>query len=82
VDRRAAGESRPEPRGTQPSSPVFFTCEDVQETYRELSERGVSFVTPPAEMPFGWWAMFEDDESTRYGLHESPALSPSDETGR
>jgi hypothetical protein len=33
-----------------------------------LSERGVRFPTPPTKMDFGWWALFEDHEGTRYAL--------------
>ena len=56
-----------------PHSPVFFGCEDIQETYRQLAARGVSFPAPPSMMPFGWWAMFEDNEGTRYALAQSHA---------
>ena len=66
LSARAADEPRPEVSDELPHSPVFFTCEDIQETYRELVERGVRFPAPPAEMPFGWWSMFEDSEGTRY----------------
>jgi lactoylglutathione lyase len=51
-----------------PHSPVLFDCDDIEKTYRELSGRGVRFQAPPAKMPFGWWAMFEDNEGTRYAL--------------
>jgi lactoylglutathione lyase len=40
------------------------------QTYRELCDRGVRFITPPTEMSFGRWSMFEDDEGTRYALHQ------------
>jgi lactoylglutathione lyase len=67
--RQAADPRREVPDG-QPDSPVFFTCEDLQRTHRELSGRGVSFPTPPTQMHFGWWAMFEDLEGTRFALGE------------
>jgi lactoylglutathione lyase len=51
-----------------PHSPVFFTCDEIQATHGELSERGVKFTTPPTKMDFGWWALFEDNEGTRYAL--------------
>ena len=70
LSRRSADEPRPEVSEMLPHSPVFFTCEDIQQTYRELSERGVKFTAPPTEMPFGWWSMFEDDEGTRYALQQ------------
>jgi predicted enzyme related to lactoylglutathione lyase len=68
---RAADEPRREVDEQLPHSPVFFNCEDIRETHRELTERGVSFPAPPAKMPFGWWSMFEDDEGTRYALGQS-----------
>ena len=70
LSRRSADEPRPEVSETLPHSPVFFTCEDIQQTYRELTERGVKFPASPTEMPFGWWSMFEDDEGTRYALQQ------------
>ena len=34
----------------------------------ELRARGVEFPLPPARQHFGWWALFEDNEGTRYAL--------------
>jgi lactoylglutathione lyase len=65
---RAADEPRREPRPELPHSPVFFTCDDIERTHRELVDRGVRFAAPPVKMPFGWWSMFEDCEGTRYAL--------------
>ena len=65
---RPAGEAKRVVPDEHPHSPVFFTCEDIQETYRELSDRGVEFPTPPTEMHFGWWAMFADQDGSRYAL--------------
>ena len=61
-------DSRREVPDTLPQSPVFFTCTDIQRTYRELRARGVEFAAPPAEMHFGWWSMFTDQDGTRYAL--------------
>jgi predicted enzyme related to lactoylglutathione lyase len=47
---------------------VFFTCEEIEQTHRELAERGVKFTTTPTKMEFGRWAVFEDNEGTRYAL--------------
>jgi predicted enzyme related to lactoylglutathione lyase len=47
---------------------VFFTCDDIERSHRELSERGVRFPAPPTKMDFGWWALFEDPDGTRYAL--------------
>jgi len=58
-------------RDEHPHSPVFFTCDDINATYRELRDRGVEFPTPPVQMHFGWWAMFADEDGTRYALGQS-----------
>jgi lactoylglutathione lyase len=65
---RLPGQPRPEVPETLPHSPVFFTCEDLQHAYGELGERGVEFPAPPAQMRFGWWSMFVDQDGTRYAL--------------
>jgi predicted enzyme related to lactoylglutathione lyase len=51
-----------------PSSPIFLSCDDLEETYRELSGRGVVFPQPPVEQPFGWWSMSQDTEGNRFAL--------------
>ena len=58
-------------RDEHPQSPVYFTCEDIEATHRELRDRGVEFPTPPVRMHFGWWAMFADQDGTRYALGQS-----------
>jgi lactoylglutathione lyase len=65
---RVKAEPRREVPDQLPHSPVLFTCDDIEETHRELASRGVRFPVPPARMHFGWWSLFEDDEGTRYAL--------------
>jgi predicted enzyme related to lactoylglutathione lyase len=60
--RRDPGDDR------LPHSDVLFTCEDIERTHAELASRGVRFAVPPARQHFGWWALFEDPEGTRYAL--------------
>lgn len=63
------GEPRHEPASESlPHSDIFFTCEDIEATHAELSARGVKFPLPPARQHFGWWALFEDPDGTRYAL--------------
>ncbi|GAA4608235.1 putative enzyme related to lactoylglutathione lyase [Actinoplanes octamycinicus] len=52
----------------QPNTPVFLACDDVDATWRELTDRGVSFVQEPIDMPFGRWALLEDSEGNRFPL--------------
>lgn len=66
---RRPGEARRDPGDDQlPHSDLFFTCDDVEKTYAELSARGVSFPVAPQRMHFGWWSMFSDPDGTRYAL--------------
>ena len=72
LSRRDPAEQVPEVPEMLPHSPVFFACDDLQQTYQELTARGVRFPTTPTKMPFGWWALFEDDDGTRYALEQRP----------
>jgi lactoylglutathione lyase len=65
---RTADQPRGEVPDQLPHSDVFFHCDDIQQTYQELTARGVKFDAPPAKMHFGWWALFEDNHGTRYAL--------------
>lgn len=69
---RSADERRPDVRDELPHSNVFFTCDDINQTYQELIARGVTFPAPPAQLHFGWWSMFEDHEGTRHALGPTP----------
>jgi predicted enzyme related to lactoylglutathione lyase len=55
------------PQG-QPNTPVFFHCDDVDATWRQLVERGVTFAQAPVDMPFGRWSLFLDEEGNRFPL--------------
>jgi lactoylglutathione lyase len=68
LSRRHPGDPRPAVPDMLPHSPVFFNSDDIQQTYQDLAARGVAFPAAPAKLPFGWWAMFEDHEGTRYAL--------------
>jgi lactoylglutathione lyase len=51
-----------------PTSNVSFYAEDLQRAYQELRARGVAFLQPPVEQPFGWWSLFEDPDGNRFAL--------------
>ena len=62
---------------------VLFMTEDVQAKYKEWSERGVRFVTPP-ETP-GWggtYARFEDPDGNAFGLEGFDEVRQSLESRR
>ena len=49
---------------------VFLETDDFWRDYRALVARGVSFVRPPAEEPYGTVAVFEDLYGNRFDLIE------------
>ena len=65
---REPHETKREAPDHLPHSNIFFTSDDLEQTYEELSKRGVKFPVQPEKQPFGWWSMFEDQEGTRYAL--------------
>jgi predicted enzyme related to lactoylglutathione lyase len=48
-----------------------FACDDVEHTYRQMSERGVEFVRPPKTEPWGTSALFKDEEGNTFVLSSS-----------
>ena len=48
-----------------------FAADDVERTYRELSERGVEFEGPPKTQPWGTMAIFKDPDGNRFVLGSS-----------
>ena len=68
LSKREPGWTHPDVRDGIPHSNVFFYADDVEATYRELTEKGVTFPEPPSKQFFGWWSMFEDPDGTRYAL--------------
>ena len=51
------------------SSGVFAT-EDCQATYEELKEKGVEFIAPPQERPYGVEAILKDNSGNWFSLTE------------
>ena len=49
---------------------MAFTCEDIEQTYKELVARGVEFEGPPQKQPWGTYAMFKDSEGNSFALSE------------
>jgi catechol 2,3-dioxygenase-like lactoylglutathione lyase family enzyme len=50
------------------SGGLFFTADDVQKTYEELSSRGVEFTQEPTEQPYGIDAGFRDVSGTHFRM--------------
>ncbi|AWZ47918.1 hypothetical protein C3495_03425 [Clostridiaceae bacterium 14S0207] len=49
---------------------IMFECDDLEKTYKELSENGVVFEGKPIKMPFGKLTYFHDDSGNKFGLKE------------
>jgi predicted enzyme related to lactoylglutathione lyase len=48
-----------------------FGCQDVDYTYRQLSEKGVEFEGPPQKQPWGTFAKFKDPDGNLFVLSSS-----------
>ena len=60
------------PDGQEDRIGSFFNgalaCDDVEATHRQLSERGVEFVSPPQKQPWGTFAIFKDPDGNQFVL--------------
>ena len=63
------------PEGHEDRIGSFFNgslaCDNVEATYRQLSERGVEFVEPPTAQPWGTFAKFRDPDGNTFVLSSS-----------
>ncbi len=60
------------PDGQEERIGSFFNgalaCDDVEATHRQLSERGVEFLSPPKKQPWGTFATFQDPDGNQFVL--------------
>jgi uncharacterized DUF497 family protein len=54
---------------------IVFECQNLQQTFDEMRQRGVRFTQEPQQMPWGPFAIFEDTEGNWHGLRESSQLT-------
>jgi predicted enzyme related to lactoylglutathione lyase len=47
---------------------MSYECDDIDETYKMLNDRGVEFDGPPEKQPWGTYAMFKDSEGNKFVL--------------
>jgi len=48
-----------------------FACDDVDYTYKQMSEKGVEFVSKPDKQPWGTFAKFKDPDGNLFVLASS-----------
>jgi len=53
-----------------------MTTDDCRETYKELSAKGVTFLSEPTERPYGIEAMMRDDSGNMISLTQPFAFDP------
>jgi predicted enzyme related to lactoylglutathione lyase len=60
------------PEGHENRIGTFFNgsigCDNVEATWRQLSQRGVEFKQPPTKQPWGTYAIFLDPEGNEFVL--------------
>jgi catechol 2,3-dioxygenase-like lactoylglutathione lyase family enzyme len=61
---------------------AVFQTDDCRATFRELSERGVVFLSEPAERPYGIEATFRDDSGNWFSLTQAYAGQPNPQDKR
>lgn len=63
------------PEGHESRIGSFFNgslaCDDVEATFRQLSQRGVEFTKEPEKQPWGTFAMFKDPDGNQFVLSSS-----------
>ena len=59
------GDGGPQPGGKFPG---VFASDNVEATHREMSARGVEFVSPPQKQPWGTFAVFKDPDGNEFVL--------------
>lgn len=60
---------------------LFLQTDDFWRDYHRMVARGVRFVRPPSEQPYGIVAVFEDLYGTRWDLLQYHAGTPGPATG-
>lgn len=68
-DEATANQIRELVQGGKLGAGVFDTP-DCQKTYEELKARGVEFLSPPSEQPWGIGAVFKDNSGNWFSLSQ------------
>lgn len=71
LDEAAANQVRDLVQRGKLGGGVFDTA-DCKATYEELSAKGVEFLSPPSEQPWGIGAVFKDNSGNWFSLSQHP----------
>ncbi len=58
----------------EPSCGLFFEVDDVEETYRRLVARGLTFLSAPQKLFWGYGAELADPDGYRIGLWDERTM--------
>ena len=58
-------------------SGVIMEVDDVFQTHKDLTKKGIKFTEAPRNEPWGGWATFQDSEGNVHGLHSPVAVAAS-----
>ncbi|RAL24304.1 VOC family protein [Thermoflavimicrobium daqui] len=58
------------PKWAEMKASLVFECENIQQTYTELHNKGVEFVEEPKKMQWGTFAIFKDLDGNEYVLKQ------------
>ena len=50
---------------------MSYECDDIEDSYKAMRDRGVEFEGPPEKQPWGTYAIFKDSEGNRFVLGSS-----------
>ncbi|GAX89592.1 VOC family protein [Effusibacillus lacus] len=56
------------PNANELKPSIVFVCDDIQETYKAMAEKGVKFKEELKQMQWGTFAIFEDLDGNEYVL--------------
>jgi lactoylglutathione lyase len=52
------------------STGMVLEVDDIVATFAQLNENGVTILEEPSQQPYGWWAVFADQDGNSYGVHQ------------
>jgi predicted enzyme related to lactoylglutathione lyase len=58
------------------SPPIIIRVPDCRKSHHEMSARGVEFLQPPLEHPWGTSATFKDPDGNLFSLNQPPGPPP------
>ncbi len=49
---------------------MVFEVNDIEATFAQLKANGVPIEEELHKQPWGWWAVFADQDGNTYGVHQ------------